>query len=457
MSFFDESNQAPAVDPKSKNFELQVALNGLKAQRAASAKFERYYKGNHALNYASDKFKVKFGKRLQELRENLCKIVVDVPAARLEVIGFGSDQEDIKDDAWQIWKDNEMPLKVDKLHTEALKTGAGFVIVWQDPENLKAQIFVQDDKSVCDLWIDQETGKPAFGAKMWKGFDKRHYITMYFPDRIEKYISKTSTGSLSDKASSYELREIKGEQNPLDNPFGKIPMFHFTTGESVLSEVISLNNGLNKSLADTFVGMEYNSIRQRYTAGISYAVDPETGKPIIPFEHDDQYVTTTNDQGKIGEFKDMDLKSCIEVSDSMRLAVARVSGIPLQYFYLNKGDFPSGEAQTKSEARLIALVKKAQKNFGNSYGKMMSLCLEIEGAGKDLTIETQWSDAAPASEKEQLENGTLKKGLGWSNKQIQSDFGLDEKTITEMADDVKKQGSELGEALGRAFDQGAGA
>lgn len=428
--------------------DLQRAIKKISGQADLYEIFSKFYRGDHPLNFASDKFKQKFGKRLQNLRDNLCKTVVNAPSSRLEITGFGSDSTDIAKAAWDIWKKNVMPLNSKKVHREAFKTGDGFVIVWQDDASSQVRIFPQQQSASCALWTDEETGESTFGAKAWKeSATEKIRLNLYYPDRIEKYITTQIHSEMVSDEAEFELLE------ELDNETGKVPLVYFSAGESLLMDVIPLQNGLNKSLADLFVGMEYNSIRQRYTAGISYPVDEETGKALVPFEHDDQFITTANDQAKIGEFADMTLSEVISVTDSMRSSIARVSGIPMHYFQLTTGDFPSGEAQRKAESRFIEIIKDAQISFGESWSKVMSIALQLAGKGDNLIIETQWSDAAPASQTEQLNDGILKKQLGWSNKKIQQDFGLDDDTIEEMAGDVQSQGSALGEALGKAFDQ----
>ncbi len=293
-------------------------------------------------------------------------------------------------------------------------------------------------------------------AKAWIGTDLHFYLTIYYPDRIEKFISRNevSDGTSIVNDSDFVEREIKNETFPLYHDLGRVPVVHFSNGESILTDVIPVQAALNKGLADLFVGMEYNSLRQRWTSGISYPVDEETGKAMIPFEHDDQWMTTKTTDGKFGEFSDMNLDQILAVLEMLRGSIARISGIPLHYLQMTNGDFPSGEALRKAEARLTELLQEAQISFGESWSEVMSICMQIEQPNAGiLVIEPQWTPAAPFDQTEELANGILKKQLGWSDKQIQSDFGLDLKTITQMAKDVKKQATSIGQTLGTMFDQ----
>ena len=438
--------------------DLQMALDQLNSQADLYETFQNYYKGDHPLNFASDKFKQKFGKRLQHLRDNLCKVVVDAPVSRLEVIAFGSDDAQIGDAAWQIWTRNKMQIKSKQIHTNAFRDGDAYAIVWKDPKVAnRAVIFPQDDPAKIAIWRDPETGLKTMAAKWWTGNDKKVYLTLYYPDRLEKYISKneiSEAGTITQE-SEFEQRSVAGETFPLKHDLGTVPVFHFSAGDSLLIDVIPLQAGVNKALADLFVGMEFNSIRQRWSVGISYPVDEETGKALVPFDPDDQWHTTKNELGKFGEFSDMTLSETLAVLKDLRAAIATVSRTPLHFFQLTEGSFPSGEALKKAEAPFTSRVQDSQLHFGSEHGEMMACCLKIEGKAEtaDLSVEPQWTPATPVDQKEELENGILKKQLGWSNKKIQEDFGLDEKTIEEMAADVQSQSSALGSVLGAAFDQ----
>lgn len=440
------------------NKDLQTAINQITGQSELYDTFDEYYIGNHALNFASDKFKTKFFKRLQHLRDNLCKVVVKVPASRLEIIGFGSDTKAIGEAAWKIWKANKMPLKAKKIHREAYKAADAFMVIWSHPkDDNRAVFYPQEITANCAMWKDEETGETRLASKAWiDPLTKKMLITLYYPDRIEKYISKNeiNEGIFFNNAEEFEERKVAGESFPLEHDLGRVPMVHFSNGESLLTDVIPLQAGMNKALADLMVGMEENSMRKRWTAGISYPIDEETGKALVPFEHDDQYITTANAEAKIGSFPDVTLADFLAVWDKFASAIARVSGIPQHYFHITKGDFPSGEAQRKAESRLIELVQESQISFGESWSEAMSIALQIENKGDGLIIEPQWKDAAPIDQAEQLQNGIMKKQLGWTNEQIQSDYGLDNKTIKKMAKEVKANATALGETLGAAFDRG---
>jgi hypothetical protein len=58
------------------------------------------------------------------------------------------------------------------------------------------------------------------------------------------------------------------------NPYGVVPVFHFAnnadlgmTGRSELEAAMPVQDGLNKSVLDMLVAMEFSAYRQRWAAG----------------------------------------------------------------------------------------------------------------------------------------------------------------------------------------------
>lgn len=456
------------------NEELRKAVELINVRSARFKEYYEYYDGKHQINFSSEKFRNKFGKRLQKLRENLCRTVVKAPASRLEVIGFQAEKEEIQKKAWEIWKRNNMPLGAGKIHREAIKTGDGFAIVWPGADG-KAKIHSQTSANIY-AWKNVDTGEIEKAAKRWTGSDGMCYLTIYYPDRLEKYVSTNKVAGRRLDAAEFVPR--LGEPFPLPNPYGRVPLFQFTFDEetddcsnSILKDVIPLNDALNKAYADIFVAQEFNAIRQRWATGIQFEKDPETGKTINPFDYDSQLWdggegsrgATGSVEPKFGEFTDANLEQMLKVKQETVRDIALVSGIPPSYFNLETADFPSGEALRKIEARFTAIVQDSQRSFGETWGKLMAFALEIEGgtafsAFASTTfdgVETQWTDAAPVSETEQLDNALKKKALGWSLEQIQRDFGLTDKQIAEMAAEASKRAEAKMKIQQKFFDAGS--
>lgn len=441
--------------------DIKSALERLNAQAFKYKEFYDYYNGRHQLNFASDKFKNKFGRRLQKLRENLCKIVVTAPASRLEVINFLADRQNTENPAWRLWKKSKMPMSAGAIHREAIKTGDAYVLVWKDKTG-NVRFYPQISANVT-VWRNAETDEIERAAKAWLGGDGFYYLNLYYADRIEKYVTRGKCAVLPTNPKAFDERHVPGESFPLVNPFDKVPVFHFRFdselmdfGNSLLADVIPLQDALNKSWADILGAQEENMRRRRFVAGLQVETDEETGKKINPFHPDDDILYSNDSETKFGEFSDADLAQMIAVLEAAVQAICLVSGIPPSYFNLDSvGTAISGEALRKLEARFTALVRDAQRAFGETWAEIIVFALDAQKqSAEDLEIETQWADAAPISETETLDAAQKKIALGWSYEQVQRDYGLTDKQIEKMQEENARREDQKMKREQKFFDAG---
>lgn len=393
--------------------DIQTALDAIKAEAPARQAFVDYYDGNHKLAFASSKFETAFGQTLKRMRDNLCPIVVDAIADRMEVINFAGDGEketDVSKQAWALWQREQMELVSNETHIEALKTGCAYVIVWEDDEN-KAKFYLQDSRNVCVI-EHEETGVAIFAAKQWEK-DKFIRLTLYYPDRIEKYISEKKRIVGRDfKANSFIEINIEGEDFVTENPYGVIPVFAFETNPTLLN-AIPIQDALNKTVCDKLVAMEFAAFRQRWATGLEPPTDELTGVPTLPFKAGVDRLWFTNDKDtQFGEFGAADLEQFLKVADAYRLEMARVSGTPLHFFSINTSDAISGEALKTLESRFTKKAKRLCLNFGGVWSKAMKLALAIEGESSSDNLTVQWDSPEQRSEKEFYETLGLKAELG---------------------------------------------
>jgi predicted XRE-type DNA-binding protein len=64
--------------------------------------------------------------------------------------------------------------------------------------------------------------------------------------------------------------------------------------------------------------------------------------------------------------------------------------------------------------------------------------LQVEGSGSENRLITMWEDPAPLTDKEFLENLTIKKQLGISVEQVLKEAGYGDNDIKEMLDLSKR-------------------
>ena len=412
---------------------IEEALQKIRLSSLRYARAERYYRGEHDLAFASEKFENTFGTLFREFAMNLCPAVCDAVKDKLivrgftvETVGEGASVDDAHGRTRETWRRNRMQVRAGEIHKEAVTTGDAYAFVWPD-EGGRPVIYPNRAASCAVEYDAERPGLITRAAKIWHSADGRVRVNLFYPDRIEKYVSSKTANSIPE-ASDFAAFGGDGP-HVVPNPYGIVPVFHFANngevgagGRSELEAVIPIQDGLNKSVLDMLVAMEFSAYRQRWAAGIEIEYDHETGKPIAPFKAGvDHLWISQNPEAKFGDFNTAELEQFLKVKDSFRIDIASVTGTPLHYLMPFTEGFRSGEAFRKAEARFISKVRSRQQEFGQVWADVMSFALRVSGV--DASVAVQWEDAAPLSEKERLELILLKKEIGISEEQALSEAG----------------------------------
>jgi Phage portal protein, SPP1 Gp6-like len=421
------------VTPK----DIIKTASGRLSERSLNYKlFRDYYEGNHRLAFSTESFRTAFWRVFREFCDNLCGNVVDAVVDRAEVLGFTVEEGDetLPKTAWEIWQRNRMDVRGVQVLIEALRCGDAYVLVWPGEDN--SPMLYPQQADICTVEYDAENpGNVLWAVKRWQDpATKKVRVNIYHPDRIEKFLIDGQTPKPYAPA---------GENSVLPNPYGVVPVFHFSTnadigqfGKSELKNVIPLQDALNKSIIDMLVGSETHALPQRWVTGLDLEVDPTTGKVKAPFTAGvDKVWAIESPDAKFGQFDAADLAQLVTVSDMFRLSVARVSRTPLHYLTPHKGDFPSGEALRTAETPFVKKVKRYTAAFGNVWEDVMKLALRIQGGVDSLRLSTQWSDPAAESPKEKLDALTTKQGLGVSNRQLLIEAGYGETDVERIMEE----------------------
>ncbi|MGE3465544.1 MAG: phage portal protein [Pyrinomonadaceae bacterium] len=449
------------------NKNIEQALESLRSTAPRYERPERYYNGEHDLRFATEKFENTFGTLFREFALNLCPVVCDAVRDKLRVTGFSVERSEPPASAGgsdltgaatrAIWHRNRMGTRAGEVHKEVLKAGDAYVIVWPDADG-RAAIHPNRAANITVAYDDDR--QIAWAAKAWRVADKRIRLNLFYPDRIEKYISKRESDGTLPEAKEFvaftpekrttpsakrgntafvrrrasETDAIQYPGSTIKNPFGVVPVFHFANnadlgqpGRSELEAAIPVQDGLNKSVLDMLVAMEFSAFRQRWAAGIEVDYDA-AGKPVEPYSAGvEKLWVAGSPDARFGDFEAAALDQFLKVKDSFRVDIASVTGTPLHYFLQQAGEFASGESLRRSETRFLAKVRDRQGSFGQVWADIMAFALRIEGRGPAQLI-TEWEDPSPMSERERLENLLLKRQLGLPADQalVEAGYGVED-------------------------------
>jgi hypothetical protein len=403
---------------------IEAALAQLKARADRYQLYEDYYAGRHRLAFATEKFRTAFGNLFRAFAANHMPGVVAAVADRLNVIGFAVEgrpetppgQErtpDAGDAAWSLWRRNRMDRRAGQLHQEVLRCGDAYAIVWPDTAG-RVVIYPQRAEYVTVRYEEETPGRLLWAAKGWLTQEKRFRLTLYYPDRLEKWITRQRVEMLPEKAGTFDPYEAEDGTPPvIVNGYDRVPVFHFANdadlgefGRCEFHDGLPIQDALNKAICDMLAGMEFVSLPQRWATGLEVVTDEKTGKPVAPFIPgvDKLWVGESKDIS-FGQFPEANLAQLLQVQDSFRLEIARVTRTPLHYMLLQT-DPPSGEALKTQEAPLIKKVEDRQTAFGDTWEDALSFALLIEGTPvpEETPLAAQWTAAAPRSAQERVTN-----------------------------------------------------
>jgi hypothetical protein len=163
-----------------------------------------------------------------------------------------------------------------------------------------------------------------------------------------------------------------------------VPVFHFRTNRrsqnGELANIVTLQDAVNKLLADMMVAAEFGAFKQRY---IISNMDPADQKTLkngpnliwgIP-------ASQAGDQpAQVGEFEGADLNKYLDSIDKIANSIAIISRTPKHYFF-NAGASLSGEALIAMEAPLNKKVGRLEENFGIIWQELAAFLLKLSGKG----------------------------------------------------------------------------
>lgn len=439
--------------------------------------YQQYYDGIQPLAFATDKYRTQFWSLFRGFADNMCQSVVDVQAERLEVIGFtsstaeteemtlgASDDDEVTpgedeshdlpdfpgvvvtvvddpmgDEAWEEWEDRYLPLVADQVHADSFLYGDGFVIVDENG------VWRQDPCQMAVKYSIEKPGIIELAAKMWTTTNKRLRLNIY---ALEDDGTVTMTRYQSRRA--YDGKTIvklgPSDFDPMDTEdFKAMPVVHFPNkkyggyGISEIKPVIPLQNALNKASMDLIVAMEYQAFMQRWIAGVDVEIDPATGVPkeFVGKHGPGNYLAIADAEAKLGSFDAADLEPFIKVITDLRAQIARVSGVPPNYFFSNGGATVSGEALKTGEIRFTRKGKRQQRCFGKSWELVMELVLTLpddaEGSYTDEDLNALWDDVEPRSPSEEMDVLLKKSVIGVPNSQLQREAGYDPDQVLQFA------------------------
>lgn len=437
--------------------DLDRAVKALIEKGAAQDRLWQYYDGEQPLVYSASRLRKIFERIDAHFSQNWCGVVVDSVLDRLSLTGFDvAEDKQTTGHLRDLMEETELELDDETVHQAALVCGEAFVICWREETGTEGYF---NDARLCHAFYDPDHPRQMqFAAKWWKDADEKMRLTLYYPDRLEYYVSRG-------KAETVQRGDHFDPADPprADNPHGVIPVVHFRKERrGIVSElsrsIRDQQDAVNKLLADMMVAAEFGAFKQRWV--ISNA---DTSKlKNAPNEVWDVPAAPTGEQPTaVGEFKETDLGGFLDAIDKLAAAMAIISRTPKHYFWAQGGD-PSGEALIALEAPLNKKASRYIERFRVGWGRVGWLLLKMEGIDlPEKSVKAVFAEPETIQPKTRSDIRKTDVEAGIPLRTVLRREGWSEEDLAEMEADQKAEQEASANSLAaavlrqqRSFDQG---
>jgi len=438
--------------------DLQLAFEALRAKEPGYTVYFDYYDGDHPLVYSNSRLKEIFAGVEEVFIENWCAVVIDSLKDRVNLAEITAPAG-VTEKLDQFVNDNYLKIDSDDVHEGAMVAGESFYIVWPvvvDGSNV-VEGYYNDPRS-CHIFYEPERPRiKRFAVKWWVGdSNELLYMTLYYPDRLEYYISTKKASEMTSYKSMEEL------ESPAANPFDEVPVFHFKVRnrkiQSDLHDTIPIQNGVNKLLTDMMVAAEFGAFRQRAIISDADILGKLKNAPneIWSIPASDGTTQATS----IWESTPTDLSNYLNAIDNLASAIAIISRTPKHYLLQQGGD-PSGEALIAMEGPLTKKATDRIDLFVPVWQDVIRFALKVMGTEIDKNeIVVKFDRPETVQPKTLAEIREINKRAGYPLEATLKDEGMTEDEIanvmTAKDDESTRAQASLGAALlesRRGFNQ----
>lgn len=372
------------------------------------------------------------GNLLRELQNNYMQLVVDAAAERLRVQGFRfGDDEELRKQAWAIWKANDLDAQSNMVHTEAVKLGEAAWMV--TPTDDLPLITAEHPSQVIVATAPGNRRVRLAALKKWRDDDGYTYANVYLPDAVHKYRSKHDDRILDDNRGQWD------GIGSVPNPLGEVPVIPMPNNPSMLKGgrsdlsfgATSLQDQLVKTVADLLIGAEYHGLPQRVLLGVEAPRD-ENGRP-IPFEQaaKSRLWYFNSKDAKAHEFSQADLKGLREAADGTIGDLAAQTRIPIYYFRPQAISNISAEALIGLDAGLVSKTNDKKPPLGGGHLETIRLALKAMGREDIPTGEVGWADTESRSQAQVVDAAVKLETIGVPREALWARVGATPEQVAE--------------------------
>ena len=356
-----------------------------------------------------------------------------IPAGPPPVDDLAEQAQELVDD---LRADNELDAEEAVLHLEVSTHGDAYLFVWPRIEEGELPDTDQADEldlhegvypsqvTGVDMWVNTADTVRVFydrenpllmthAIKAWEWGDGRYRATLYYPDRIERWVSDKDEDRANPEAWKPYVPE--GSEWPLENPTGRVPFFHFRNrrpyGKPEHLRAYGPQRLVNKLILAHAGTIDYQSFPQRYIMlsaktedALLNLVDPDfpeddqddpEGDGRSQYRADPAAIWKIPGGAGVGQFSPADPGIFLEPLDRYIRSMAELTKTPLDEF-VGYGQSLSGEARKMGRKPLTDKLRNRAKSYGATWQDAYEFALELMSL-TDITINVEWAPFETAS------------------------------------------------------------
>lgn len=414
-------------------------------------------------------------------RLNFAKTPVTVVSDRLEIaaVTVPGDKQATEALQTRVWDANGLLLETPEANRLACVYGDYYMVVWPGEKDGTVDVWFNSPVTMRVVYDPENPRRKAYAVKRWRDGDLWR-ATLYYPNRIERYVTAAPNMSGERDTDWVEYRDNDSDVWPIPNPHGEVPVFHLRTtspyGTPVHRDAYGPQDAINKVVITMMSANDYAGFPLRYAlidgdarlegeAGFAPTWDDETeateaNRDRLELPTGPGNVWLAQGLKGVGQLSPADPKHFLDPAEFLIRAMAQTTTTPLHYFDPS-GDQPSGESLRTADAPLTKRARLLQMWLASPYSDGLSFALRILGY-PNAKVDVRWVPATSTDDRDSWTTAGLKLAAGVPVRQVLLEQGytaeqVDEWIASTGEDNLRQQVLLLVE-LGKAVQSlGAGA
>lgn len=438
-------------------------------------------------NYANGKHRLVLSEKQKELLKNIdivrfcdnvCGQIVLESTGRVEFEGWECKNSDVKEWLDDLFKTTKIEGRQGDFHHRTFRDGNFALCVLWDNNKQKLRILREDWwDGITGVYLHYgEDGEIEYAVKEWRTKEyltggtsiERIRRTVYFEDRVERYINPQASDDTSQWQQFYLPEDnevwpvpwVDKEGNGLGIPFIHFPDFAKTYGDYGVSEldggIIGFQDQLNDAQLSIAITIRLTGGQQYYATGVKPKKKDGTDEYMPVKIEPGAMHTTPNENAKFGVLAAGDIDKQIAGYNLKLKRVSQMSATPLHI--ISGGDWPSGEALLRAEMPAVNKARKQISRLKTSYIELATTAMRIYNVFKapsakevnfDIDKGIVEAKFADPEKRDAISRSILVHNLAGnvSKKEAMRIMGYSEEKVEQVYDEILEESNDATDAM----------